>query len=505
MKFLKGLGTFVCSFLLFLALTIFSLVFMLHSTVLSPGFITNEVNRVELASILDETIKVGDQKNGDLTPGMKAILIDTSRKIEPALKQQFKAAVKPVYDYLKGKSKELNLSEVLSDTIASNNFLITVINDIDAVALVKEIIAEDDSQTLDGLSKELSDSVVNILTNLESQLKKELGDAVSPINDYLWGRSQDLSLAIVLGNSVLRPDFVDDVINQVDVAGLTKNYISAQLADAVSPDTTEIRKYINGSLDEITIRLEPWIKQQLVAAANPSVDYILGKSQTINVTISVAPAVTVVRDILKNSFLASPPPDIAALSAAEQAQHFDTLFADFSGNLPSTFSFDAKLLGPTRDDLSQSLADGEEQLSKIRTNIADGLGDANEPLAKARHYIGYFQWGYWLLIVFMVVMAGLIFLINRNIKVTTRSLGINLLIFGVLDLAGVIVAKLLTPTRFIHDTSDVPVSVLNIIDNVYKDVTNIALRFSIGVLVIGVILLTVSFIMKSRQTEELGQ
>jgi hypothetical protein len=101
----------------------------------------------------------------------------------------------------------------------------------------------------------------------------------------------------------------------------------------------------------------------------------------------------------------------------------------------------------------------------------------------------------------MVVMAGLIFLINRNVKVTTRTLGINLLIFGVMDLAGVIVSKILTPTKFLPSSVDIPVSVQNIIDNVFKDVTSIALTFSIGVLVVGAVLLTVSFIVKSKQAE----
>jgi hypothetical protein len=216
----------------------------------------------------------------------------------------------------------------------------------------------------------------------------------------------------------------------------------------------------------------------------------------------VAPAVAIVRDVLESAFLASPPPETDGLSIIKKVEYYYTLFNDFSVDLPTTFSFDTELLGPTRDDVSQSLSDGKKQLTEIRDNIAKGLADADEPLAKARKYIGYFQSGYWLMIVFMLVMAGLIFLINRNVKSTCRALGIDLLIFGALDLAGIIIAKLITPTNFIKNTSDVPASALNVIDNVYKDVTNIALRFTIGVLAVGVILLVVSFIMKPRQAEE---
>ncbi|MFA5308904.1 MAG: hypothetical protein WC370_05375 [Dehalococcoidales bacterium] len=497
MNTLKGVGTVVCSLLLFLALGIFSLGYMLHSTVLSPGFIAKEMDRVEVAAILDEAIKVDAADKNDISQEMKDTLVDTAATLEPVVKEQLNEASTRIFDYLKGKTKELQLAGILSETVASNDFIITLINDIDIAQLVTDFIAQDDSQKPGGISRDIWDEVTDVLNNLEPQLKAAAADAVSPVNDYIWGKTPDLSLAEVLGNSVLATDFVNELINEVDIAALTKDYISTQLTDAVSQDSDEITRYLDENLDEILTRLEPWLKQQITAAAGPGIDYILGKTRTVNVTVSVAPAVATVKSVLKDAYLAAPPPAVAGMSRAAQEQHFETVFADFSGNLPATFSFDEELLGETRADLSKSLADGEDKLSDVRDNIAKALDDASDPMAQARKYIGYFQTVYWLLIVFMVIMAGLIFLINRDVKSTARTLGIDLLTFGVIDIAGVIIAKVLAPMKFIGGFSDLPVTAQNAINGLYSDVTNIALVFSIGVLLVGAILFTVSFFVKS--------
>ena len=61
MGFLKGFGTFVLGLLLFLSLSIFGMAFMLNSTVLSPGFVKKQVDRIDISAvardIADQQIK----------------------------------------------------------------------------------------------------------------------------------------------------------------------------------------------------------------------------------------------------------------------------------------------------------------------------------------------------------------------------------------------------------------------------------------------------------------
>jgi hypothetical protein len=51
MGFLKGFGTFVLGFLLFLSLTVFSLAFLLNSTLLNPDFVTRQVDRIDISAV----------------------------------------------------------------------------------------------------------------------------------------------------------------------------------------------------------------------------------------------------------------------------------------------------------------------------------------------------------------------------------------------------------------------------------------------------------------------
>jgi hypothetical protein len=199
--------------------------------------------------------------------------------------------------------------------------------------------------------------------------------------------------------------------------------------------------------------------------------------------------------------MSSPPAELAGMSTAEQEQFFDDFFTQFSSNLPSTFTFDEELLGPTRDNVTDLMAQGEEQLSKMRDNITDGLSKAEDPLSKVRKYIGYFQTYYYPLIGLMIILAAIIFLINWNVKKAARSLGINLLIWGVLDLVGVIVAKSISPMQYISSHTDISASLGSWIDGLSKDIASVAMPLSIGILVVGVALLVVSFIVPRKESK----
>ena len=125
--------------------------------------------------------------------------------------------------------------------------------------------------------------------------------------------------------------------------------------------------------------------------------------------------------------------------------------------------------------------------------------DVMEQLLAVREYIGYFQAGYYWLSAFMVLLAAGIFLINWNIKVAARALGIDLIVFGVLDIAGVIAARLINPLEYIPDF---PSSLETMLTGLYNDVLSIMLWFSIGVLIVGIALLVASFFFKRRASED---
>jgi hypothetical protein len=122
-----------------------------------------------------------------------------------------------------------------------------------------------------------------------------------------------------------------------------------------------------------------------------------------------------------------------------------------------------------------------------------------EQLLLARKYIGYFQTGFYALIDFMVLLVAFIFLINRNVRDTARALGIDFILFGALDLVGVFIAKNINPVNFLPD---IPASLESWLTGLYKDIFSIVQSFSIAVLIIGIVLLVISFIVKPRTAED---
>jgi hypothetical protein len=88
-------------------------------------------------------------------------------------------------------------------------------------------------------------------------------------------------------------------------------------------------------------------------------------------------------------------------------------------------------------------------------------------------------------------VAG-IFLIHRNIQDPSRSLGIDLALYGVLDLVGVMVVRTLN----LPDRIPVPVYLEPWLNAMFNDIFRIMLILAIVTIVLGAALITVSFVIK---------
>lgn len=111
MKFLRGLAVSLLSFLLFLSLAVFSTVFMMKSTLLNPDFVSAQVDKIPVFSVVKEI--TAEQFGGQL-PAETKLLQETMYQVlseqEPWLKEQIKAGIHSSYDFLLGKSERLSLT-----------------------------------------------------------------------------------------------------------------------------------------------------------------------------------------------------------------------------------------------------------------------------------------------------------------------------------------------------------------------------------------------------------
>jgi len=211
-------------------------------------------------------------------------------------------------------------------------------------------------------------------------------------------------------------------------------------------------------------------------------DYLVGKRQSFNVVISLESLKSSFRETTRQIFLQSPPPELAGLSQAELGQYFDQFYQQFSSQIPSSLTFNQDSLG-----------------IDTRT-ITEPLNEAERVLADAKVYVGYFQLGYKLLIVFMLLLTIGIVLIHREVKGATRGLGIIFLTYGAFEYASIMILKYFgksqTPNLY---PPDFPAALQTWMTQLTNDLISPLIMFSLGMAIGGVILIITSFVYKPRQ------
>ncbi len=385
MKFLKGLAIGLLSFLLFLSLTIFGILFLLNQTVLNPNFITSELDKLDVS------------------------------------------------------------------------------------ALAEELISEQEDE--EAFSEELETALIDTITKLESPVKEQLGAAIGETYDYLLGKKQSPDLALTLRNTLLSSDFIVFLVNELDTSSLASEFLGEQIPEDIPEDLVFLVEYLNYAIAE----LESTIKAELIAAADPILDYLLGESQSISVVISLEPMIENLEDPLREAFIESPPAKLAGLPLAELEQYFDRYFGEMAEMIPSAFELDESLFG-----------------TEIPAQIAEALETAEEGLEQAREYVGYFQLGYKILIGLIVLLILGIIFINRQVKSATRKLGTIFLTYGVLWFAGILVGKYFAGKQIAQ--LDISPYFQELLPQFANDFLAPLQWFSLSLLIGGVVLIVVSFV-----------
>ena len=366
----------------------------------------------------------------------------------------------------------------LNSTILNPDFITSQLDKLDVATLVEEIISEQEDE--EAFSEELDTALVDTIVRLEPVIKEGIGNTIEPIYDYLLGKSESIDLAQTIRDNLLTSEVVASLVDELDIASLATDIISEQIPEDIPKDL----EFLVEDVDDIIAELEPTIKEELIAAADPILDYLLGESQSVSIEISLEPIVEDLEDTLKETLLESPPPELAGLPSSELEQYFDEYFGEMTEMVPSTIELDETTFS-----------------SEVPAQIAEALAEAEERLEEAREYIGYFQLGYKLLIVFMVLLVTGIILLNRQVRDATRKLGIIFLTYGVLWFAGILIAKYFIKKAQLPWT-EIPPSLEAQLPRLVNDFSAPLQWFSLGLLIGGVVLIVVSFVYpRWRQTE----
>jgi len=88
--------------------------------------------------------------------------------------------------------------------------------------------------------------------------------------------------ALTLNQTVLNPDFIVAEVDRLDIPSLAEEFLSEEIPQEELPE--ELRIVL---VDTIT-KLEPIVKEQISATIYPVFDYLLGKSQSPNLAVTLS-------------------------------------------------------------------------------------------------------------------------------------------------------------------------------------------------------------------------
>jgi len=195
MKFLRGLGLTLLSLLLFLSLSIFGLAFLLNNTVLSPKFITSELDRLDVSSLAEEVISQQILEE-EFPEELRTVLADIIPKVEPLVKEQVSAATYSIFDYLLGKRESPDLAQTLHNTLLSSDFIVSIVDELDIASLAGEIVSEQFAGEMPEEMEFMTEYLDDVIVELEPWIKEQIGVVADPVVGYLLGESQSLNVVI---------------------------------------------------------------------------------------------------------------------------------------------------------------------------------------------------------------------------------------------------------------------------------------------------------------------
>jgi len=290
--------------------------------------------------------------------------------------------------------------------------------------------------------------------------------ALSFLSFLLFLSLSIFGLVLTLNYTILNPDFVIKEINKLDIQSLASDLIDDQLPQ----DESYIAEVVGNTLVDI----EPWAREQIDLGIHSGYDYLLGKSNSLSLEVSLEPLRDSLKANLRAVILQSPPPELNGAPPSVVELYISEADQNIDEMIPLSFQF----------------------------NEASLDTDVLFQLEQIRQYISYAQVAYIALIVFILLLILGIILMNREVRGATRKLGIVFTTYGALEYAGVFIYKNIA--RIQLPSLDIPSTFKIWLLQVSKDFLVPLEIFSLSILVFGIALIIISFVYKTRQPAEVS-
>jgi len=378
----------------------------------------------------------------------------------------------------------LGIAITFKTTILNPSFLPYEINKLPLSAITKQV-----TNNIHNMPPGVYNAINQTVTEVEPQLKKDLGSGISQIYDYLLGKKDKPELATTLRNSIASNKLINTLIDKLPLASLGTEMISEQLDKQNIPDEYKpLLDFIEPSLKAA----EPDLKEQLKNAAPPVLDYLLGKIKSVKVTISLQSVYDNLIAASRDYYAKNLPPEASALTQSERDQIINGLVEEFKNQLPTDlfvkYVIDETVIGPTAPE-----------------EIASGIKSAESALANIVPYVKLFHKYFIILIIVTVLLVAAIVLIFRSVKKSTRTLGSIFLLYGVPELGGLLFGKYVLQTEVFPSLASPGASggyvypeIARFLQEITFDVMSPLEKFIIGIIILGIALLIISFLYRRK-------
>jgi hypothetical protein len=274
-----------------------------------------------------------------------------------------------------------------------------------------------------------------------------------------------MGLFMTVNFTALNPQFAVKELQRLDITQITREMIAEQIPE-------EDQAYLSG-IEETLTEIKPWIDQQIDYTVNQGYDYLLGKTDTIEIVISTEDVKPTIARNLAESYLQSPPEGFSELPTEEQELQVAEFQRQIMDAIPST----------------------------LEVNLNDIPEDVRLALEQSRQVISYIQTTFYILIAVCLILIAAIILILRERKGITISLGIIFLIDGILSLAIFLILYYLGPQMI--TMNDLPAAIQTWIPESIRHLLYPAGIYSAIILAIGIILVVISVaVLRDRSIAE---
>ena len=267
---------------------------------------------------------------------------------------------------------------------------------------------------------------------------------------------------ITVENTILNPAFVISEMEKMDVYSIVTDQVSLQLKGQFTPEAP----YVEEIIDETITELEPWIREQVNLVIYDGIAY-LKEEQELHITIPLEEARGCIKENVKEAILESAPPELEGLPQEIVDLFLTQLYIEIDNQIPEQIEINDTFLGT----------------------------EATSQLHQAQQVVRYIEIGDIILISLIVLLVLIIALLQRwRLKAITLYSGLPFIVAG----SSTLIATFLTG-NFISEVipAELPPEITALLPVLAGDFISPLRTYSIVILAIGIVLLVLSFILKS--------